>query len=177
MRIKQTVKLFALGLLFVVGLVSASFAVTSGTVSAACDPATQSCCGGVETSLITCDQTGEGEDVTNTGVWGILLLVLNILTAGVGVVALGGIVYGAVLYISAGGSPEQIKKAIGIFTNVVIGVIAFAGMYALLNFLVPGGLFNAPGTQTPQGDRNKPTDQRPADDSGSPGNGGSNNPV
>ena len=64
------------------------------------------------------------------------------MTAGVGVLALAGIVYGAVLYTSAGGSPEQIKKARTIFTNVVIGVLAFAGMYTLLQFIVPGGVFN-----------------------------------
>lgn len=97
-------------------------------------------CGGVTTSIITCNQTGEGDDVKNTGLWGILLLVMNIMIAGVGVLALAGIVYGAVLYTSAGGSPEQVKKAMGVFTNVVIGIIAFGGMWALLNFLIPGGI-------------------------------------
>jgi hypothetical protein len=63
------------------------------------------------------------------------------LTAGVGVLALAGIVYGAVLYTSAGGSPEQIKKARTIFVNVVVGVVAFAAMWGLLNFLIPGGVF------------------------------------
>jgi len=98
-------------------------------------------CGGAPTSIINCDQGGEG-DYKNSGLWGVLLLVINILTAGVGVLALAGIVYGSILYTSAGGSPEQVKKAITIFTNVVIGVIAFAAMWALLNFLVPGGVFS-----------------------------------
>ena len=72
----------------------------------------------------------------------ILIIVINILVAGVGVVALAGILYGAILYTTAGGSSEQVKKAMGIFQNVVIGVVAFAGMWVLLNFLVPGGVFN-----------------------------------
>lgn len=102
----------------------------------------QQTCGGVETAIISCtDQKGGGE-LEDSGLWGILLIVVNIMTAGVGVLALAGIVYGAVLYTSAGGSPEQVKKAYTIFTNVVIGVVAFGGMYALLNFLVPGGVFN-----------------------------------
>lgn len=98
-------------------------------------------CGGVQTAIINCKETGGG-GTESTGLWGILLIAINILVAGVGVLALGGIIYGAVLYTSAGGNPEQVKKARGIFTNVVIGVIAFGGMYALLNFLVPGGVFN-----------------------------------
>ncbi|MFZ2126006.1 MAG: hypothetical protein WAV04_00660 [Candidatus Microsaccharimonas sp.] len=131
MRLKQTVKLFFVGLLLVVGLIGFVAPSTSAAE-----------CGGVTTSIISCDQTGEGGGVENTGAWGILLLAINILTAGIGVVALGGIVYASIMYISAGGSPEQVKKAMGIIMNIVIGIIAYAGMYALLNFLVPGGLFN-----------------------------------
>lgn len=101
----------------------------------------QQTCGGVQTAIISCNQSG-GDQVENTGLWGILLIAVNILTAGVGVLALAGIVYGAVLYTSAGGNPEQVKKARTIFTNVVIGVVAFAGMFTLLNFIVPGGVFN-----------------------------------
>ena len=68
-------------------------------------------------------------------------MAINILTAGVGVLALAGIVYGAILYTSAGGKPEQIKKATTVFTNVVIGIICFAAMWAFLNFIIPGGVF------------------------------------
>ena len=95
-------------------------------------------CAGTETAVIDCSETEGSKDA----IWSLLLTAITILTAGVGVVALGGIVYGAVLYTSAGGNPEQVKKAMGIFTNVSIGVIAFAGMYVLLNFIIPGGIFN-----------------------------------
>ncbi len=98
-------------------------------------------CGGVTTSIISCSEGG-GTETEESGLWGILIITINILTAGVGVLALAGIVYGSVLYTSAGGSPEQIKKARTIFTNVVVGLIAFAAMWGLLNFLIPGGVFN-----------------------------------
>ncbi|HEY8992708.1 MAG TPA: hypothetical protein VIM37_02550 [Candidatus Microsaccharimonas sp.] len=88
------------------------------------------------------DGSAPNKEITNTGIWGVLLFAINILTAGVGVAAVGGIVYGAVLYTSAGGSPEQVKKAMGIITNVVIGVVAYALMYSALNFIIPGGLFH-----------------------------------
>ncbi len=80
--------------------------------------------------------------VEQSGVWGLLLMLINILTAGVGIVAVAGIIYGSVMYASAGGNPENVKKARSIITNVVIGIIAYAFMYAILNFITPGGLFN-----------------------------------
>jgi hypothetical protein len=100
----------------------------------------QTQCGGTETSIIGCEQRDTG-GVENSGVWGLLLFVLNILTMGVAVAAVGGIVYGAVLYTSSGGSPEQTKKAKQIIFDTVIGIGAFALMYAALNYLIPGGLF------------------------------------
>lgn len=142
MKIKQTIKQLFVGILLVIGLTVATVASPAIT-SAECKSTATNCCGGVETSIIHCDQTGgENATVENTGAWGILLLAINILTAGVGIAAIGGIVYGAILYTSAGGSPEQVKKAMTVITNVVIGVIAYALMFSGLNFLIPGGLFN-----------------------------------
>lgn len=157
--------------------------VSIGAVAVFVTPApTYAACGGVETSIINCEQKGQCEggenpyegtnpgdsgekqaaylqeyghnygkcmndvepskEVKDTGVWGILLVVINILTAGVGILAVAGIVYGSVLYASAGGSAEQVKKAVTVFTNVIIGIVAYVGMYAFLNFIIPGGLFN-----------------------------------
>jgi hypothetical protein len=126
MKLKQTLLIG----LFLFGLVAVVVPQTAYAAS----------CAGVTTSIIDCSQTG-GADIKDTGVWGILLLSINILTAGIGIAAIGGIVYGSILYTSAGGSAEQTKKAMGIITNVVIGIIAYALMYAFLNFIIPGGLF------------------------------------
>lgn len=132
-NIKQTVLLIGCTLLGVMGLLS----LQTTTASA------QAKCGGVDTSLISCPQPG-GEDaaVEDTGIWGLLVVTINILVALVSVVALGGIVYGAILYTSAGGNMEQTKKGMQIIANVAIGIIAFALMYVGLNFLIPGGVFN-----------------------------------
>lgn len=130
MKIKQTVKQLILGSLLVLGL-----AVAISPVVFAADK-----CGGVDTAIIHCDQSGGG-GIEDTGVWGILLVAINILTAGIGIVAVGGIIYASIMYTSAAGNAEQTKKAIGIITNIVIGVLAYALMYALLNFLIPGGVF------------------------------------
>lgn len=102
-------------------------------------------CGDVNTSIIGGDicngVDNKSKKAEDSAVWKLLLLVLNVLTAGVGIAAVGGIVYGSILYASAADRADQTKKAIGIITNVVIGVIAYGAMYLVLNFLIPGGIF------------------------------------
>jgi hypothetical protein len=130
MKIKQTKNIIAVA---VVGLVGSLLVLTSPTYAD---------CAGIKTSIINCTQSGDkAAGIEQTGVWGLLLLVINIMTAGVGVLAVAGIVYGSIMYATAGGNPEGVKKAITIIRNVVIGIIAYAFMYAALNFIVPGGLF------------------------------------
>ncbi len=154
MKIKQTVLILAL----LVGMVSIIVAPTAFAAK----------CGGVDTALISCpDQTGidwcdsanggkvaAGADGTcpkgstvhvetqNTGIWGVLLMAINILTAGVGVAAVGGIIFGSILYTTASGKPEQVKKANVVIANTVLGIIIYAVAYSFMNFLIPGGLFN-----------------------------------
>lgn len=133
MNLKQTIRTLLLAGLLV---------IPAGIVVGTAYTAQAASCGGVDTALIDCSQGGSETDVEDTGIWGILILTINIFTAGVGVLAVVGFVYGGILYITSGGSPEQIKKARVVFTNVVIGVIAFGVMFALLNFIIPGGVFN-----------------------------------
>jgi len=167
MKIKQTLLIFAL----FVGIGSILF---SPVVLAAT-------CGGVETSVIGCEQTGcvggenpvEGtkpktdaeaaayinqyghkyglckgdvlpnKNTATSGIWGLLLYAINILTAGIGIAAVGGVLYGSILYTTASGNPEQTKKAKVTIVNVVIGLVAYALMYSFLNFIIPGGLFTS----------------------------------
>lgn len=135
MKIKQTIKTILAGTLLLMGVAFIAAPSTSYAVgNNGCE---------TDTAIIKCSNVDTSKSgVENTGLWSILLLAINILTAGVGVAAIGGIVYGSILYTSAGGSQEQVKKAMGIITNVVIGVVAYALMYSALNFLIPGGLFN-----------------------------------
>ena len=87
-----------------------------------------------ETVIIEC-----GDD--KNGIWAILLIVINVMTAGVGVLAVLGIVYASILWTTAEDKADQLNKAKGIITNVVIGLVAFLLMWAGLNFIVPGGVF------------------------------------
>ena len=71
----------------------------------------------------------------------ILGQILNWLAIGVSVAVLIGIVYGAVMYASAGGNEAQTKKAIGIIRNAIIALILYFAMWAILQYLIPGGVF------------------------------------
>ncbi len=102
----------------------------------------ETCCAGVATSIIKCNSNGTETELEKTGLWEILLLVFNILTAGIYIVGVGGVVYGSIMYTSAGGNPEQVKQARTIIFNTVLGLIFYTLMFALLNYLIPGGLFS-----------------------------------
>ena len=93
-------------------------------------------CGGAETSVISCDGTG------STAIINIIKQVIKILTAGIGIAAVGAVIYGAFLYTTSEGSPDKIKKAREIWTNTVIGLLMFAFMVLITNFIIPGGVFD-----------------------------------
>lgn len=104
-------------------------------------------CGDTETNIINCDvgkdTDGNGtiDPIESNAVWGLLILVINILTVGVGIAGVGGITYGAIKYATAGGNFETAKKALGVITNTGIGLLAYALMFAILNYIIPGGVF------------------------------------
>ncbi len=129
MKIKQKISLLLLTL-------------ASGALLSLAPVVVHADCGGVKTSIINCTQKKGATTAETSPIWGVLLIVLNIMTAGVGILAVGGIVYASILYASAGDKSEQTKKAVSIITNVVIGIAAYGLMYVFLNFLVPGGVFN-----------------------------------
>lgn len=91
-------------------------------------------CGGAKTNLISCD--GSGVDAIGN----VLKMILTIMSVGVGVLAVGGFVYAAILYASAQDNASQTKKAIEVVTNVVIGLLLYLFMVAIVNWLVPGGV-------------------------------------
>lgn len=98
----------------------------------------------INTSIIQCpDGTNNASgNVEDNAIWKLLIMILNIMIAGVGILAVAGVVYASVLYATAADRADQVKKAKDIIWNVVIGVLSFGLMYSLLNFLIPGGIFN-----------------------------------
>lgn len=93
-------------------------------------------CGGAETSIIDCGNK-EGE----SAIAHVLTTVIQIMTAGIGVLAIGAVAFGAVLYSSAAGEPAKIQKAYEVWRNTAIGVVLYIFLVAITNFLIPGGVF------------------------------------
>ena len=121
--------------LLAVGMVTSIFAASFATAQPA---------GALECAILPKDICGSAttkdKDVKNTGVFKILVWVLNIMTAGVGIAAVGALVYAGILYAGAGGGSDQIVKSKKIITDVVIGIVAYALMFLVINWLVPGGV-------------------------------------
>ena len=91
-----------------------------------------------QTTIIKVDCSEGGE----SAIWSIIIIVINVLSAGVIVAAIGGFVYASILYASAGDNAGQVSSAKGIITNIVIGIVCYALMYGFLQFLIPGGIFS-----------------------------------
>ena len=90
-------------------------------------------CKCVETSFFgkVCS-TGEG-----TEVYAILSIVIQVLTAGIGILATIGIVYFGVQYLTSGDDPSKVKKAKSRLIAIVIGLATYAVIYSALIFLLP----------------------------------------
>lgn len=99
-------------------------------------------CGGVDTAILSCGGSKNATKVEDTGIWAILLLVINIMTGLVGLAAVGGIVYASILYTTAQDNSGQVTKAKETIFNVVLGIVLFSLMYSFLQFIIPGGVFN-----------------------------------
>jgi hypothetical protein cdiviTM7_00602 len=94
-------------------------------------------CAGVDTSTIEC-----GGKSGKEAIFDIVKQAVKILTMGVGVTAVGAVVYGGILFSSSGDKPENIKKAREIWINVVIGLLLYVFFVTLTQFLIPGGVFS-----------------------------------
>lgn len=66
---------------------------------------------------------------------------INLLAAFVGVAVVISMIIGGIQYGSSAGDPQKVSAAKNRIRNAIIALVTFIFLYALLNFLVPGGLF------------------------------------
>ena len=90
-------------------------------------------CGGASTSIIDCSGGGDA------GIWYIINLALNILTGMIGLLAVIGIILSGIQYTTSAGDVAKTTKAKRRIFEIVLGVIAYLVLYAILQFLIPGG--------------------------------------
>lgn len=98
-------------------------------------------CGGAHTSYISCTAPKNSDTIEGSSFWWLIQYVLGIAVSLVGIIAVAGIAWGSILYASAQGNEQQVERAKTIIRDVVIGLILFTLMYAILQYLLPGGIF------------------------------------
>lgn len=79
--------------------------------------------------------------VKDNPIYQLLLTFINFLTAGVGLVVTTLVVVGGLQYMTAGGNPQKTQAAIVRISNALIGLVLYIFMFAILQWLIPGGLF------------------------------------
>jgi hypothetical protein len=68
--------------------------------------------------------------------------VITLLSVAVGVVAIIGIILGAIQYSASGGDPQQATTGKRHIRSALIGLLSYLLLYAFLQFLLPGGLLH-----------------------------------
>ncbi len=91
----------------------------------------------IETNIFGCvDDDGNG-----SAMFTVLGIILTVLTYGVGIGGVIGIVISGIQYLTARDNEAQAAKARRRILEVVIGLIVYAVMYVVLNFLLmPSGV-------------------------------------
>lgn len=138
--IKQIVKNIGVGLLLIPAF-AGIIAVAASPVHAAEKESALNCSILPKNICDTAKTPAKDGDVRGTGVYELLKFALRILIAGIGIVAVGSVVYAGILYSSAGDNQQQVQQAKDTIKNVAIGIVAFAMMFLALNWLIPGGVF------------------------------------
>lgn len=79
-------------------------------------------------------------NASNCGIISYLLTAINALSALVGIVVVIMIVVGGIQYSASRDSPQMVSAARDRIRNAILGLIAYLFIYALLQYLVPGGI-------------------------------------
>lgn len=70
----------------------------------------------------------------------LLFLILKILVYGLGAAATVGVVIAGIQYMTARDNESQVSASKQRLLNIVIGLVAWAVMWTVMNWLVPGGM-------------------------------------
>lgn len=65
------------------------------------------------------------------------------ITVGIGVMAVFGLVISGIQYAAAQENPQSVAAAKSRINNIIIGILIYLTMFALLQWLIPGGVFGA----------------------------------
>lgn len=96
----------------------------------------------VETSFFGCvNENRDSRNIEDNPIYKLLLDSITFLGVGVGIVVVGGIVYGAFLIVNSNANSGRTQQGVSIIVNAFIGLLLYIFLFATVNYLVPGGLF------------------------------------
>jgi hypothetical protein len=80
------------------------------------------------------------EDYETCGITRNIVLLINVLSATLGVVVTAVIIIAGIQYSASAGNPQAAAAARQRIVNAALALLFFAGMYGFLQWIVPGGL-------------------------------------
>lgn len=97
---------------------------------------TDSKCGEARVNIIACGDKPGNEAITN-----VLKIILRVLTVLVGAAAVGGMAFASIQYARAADESSIVSEAKNLIRNIIIGVVLYGFLIAIVNWLIPGGVF------------------------------------
>ena len=82
------------------------------------------------------------DDGQGCGIYTVINLVVDIMSMGVGILGVIGIIIVGIQYLTAKDNESQVQKSKRRIGEIVIGLVAFAVLFALTQWLLPGGRLN-----------------------------------
>lgn len=76
----------------------------------------------------------------DVGIDCLVVELLRFLSIAVGIAVVAGITFGGITYSTSRGNPGQAQKGVTIITNSILGLVLYFLMFAIVNFLIPGGI-------------------------------------
>ena len=110
---------------------------------------------GTDTLILNNNDTNNKD---GNGILSLIILVLNILTIGVGILGVLGVAISGVLYITARDDAARMAAAKRRLINVVIGLIIYAVIWTFMELMIPGGLLNFSSSANNSGNTTESTD-------------------
>lgn len=87
------------------------------------------------------DGTIESVNEKNCGIISYIVIITNVLSALVGVIIVTMIIWGGIQYSSAGADPSKVQAAKQKIFNALLALVLFVFGFAIVQWLIPGGIF------------------------------------
>ena len=86
------------------------------------------------------NQSKSNLDPENCAITGYVLILINVLSATLGVAVTAVIIIAGIQYSASAGNPQATAAAKKRITNAALALVFFAAMYGFLQWIVPGGV-------------------------------------